>query len=182
MDELFESKNCIPSKKLTQKDIEDQLIKNFNRHYKTNKAPFIINIETNWFKSHGEILTNALVKFVDILTNFNSESATNKDIYFVTLSKIIEWIQNPIPIEYLNNRWYWDCNDVEFDYDSECIKKLVPRNLKESEDEENLLKNKNSTLKLGLESEILFQNGVLTGVIVCFILSIIFIIFYDKYC
>lgn len=45
------------------------LFSNFELHYKTNKAPFILNIETEWFDEFGEMLTGALQSFINALTD-----------------------------------------------------------------------------------------------------------------
>ena len=155
--------------------IEDQLFENFNRHYKTNKAPFILNIELSWFEKHGSILTDALVKFINDLTNPKS---IHHDVYFVTISKIIEWVQYPTPLNVIANKWLWDCDGTNYDYDEECdmIKKL-----RESSEELEEIRKKNKTSPYDLKNEDLFRNGILTAVIIIFFLSTLFTIFYDKY-
>ncbi len=65
----LETKDCVPRRKLTQKILEEMLFNNFRQHYKLNKAPFIINIETEWFDEFGDMLTNALRTFVSDLTD-----------------------------------------------------------------------------------------------------------------
>lgn len=65
----IDTKDCVPRRKLTQKILEEMLFTNFMQHYKLNKAPFIINIETEWFNEFGEMLTQALKKFVNDLTD-----------------------------------------------------------------------------------------------------------------
>lgn len=45
------------------------LFENFDRHYKLNKAPFIINIETEWLDEFGDMLTEALKAFINDLTD-----------------------------------------------------------------------------------------------------------------
>ena len=65
----IDTKDCLPRRKLTQKLLEDMLFTNFKQHYQLNKAPFIINIETEWFNEFGEMLTNALKTFVNDLTD-----------------------------------------------------------------------------------------------------------------
>jgi len=66
----IETKDCLPRRKLTQKVLEDILFNNFKQHYKLNKAPFIVNIETEWFDDEfGEMLMHALKTFVSDLTD-----------------------------------------------------------------------------------------------------------------
>ncbi len=174
----MDTNDCIALNRLTQQVLENQLLEDFNRHYKTNKAPFIINIETSWFQKYPDILTNALVNFVNELTKPNTNITERKDIYFVTISQIIEWIQYPSPLNVIANKWLWNCDGTNYDYDDECdsIKKL---RLNSEELEESRKRNK--TQSMDLQAEDLFRNGIFSGVIVIFILSILFTVFYDKY-
>ena len=175
-EDRMQNKNCYQSSEITQKVIEDQLIENFQSHYKPNKAPFVINIETAWFEKYGNILTDALVQFIDELTK--PDPNNKNDIYFVSIAKIIEWLEYPAPLDVIANKWLWDCDGINYDYDEECesIKKLT-----ESSQELEEIKKKNKTKELELKAEDLFRNGVLTSVIIIFILSLLFTVIYDKY-
>jgi hypothetical protein len=162
---------------MTQKVIEQMLFDNFKRHYETNKAPFIINIETSWLETHGEILTEALLKFINDLTVSTSPLAKN-DIYFVSISKILEWIQYPTKLDIIASKWLWDCDGVNYDYDEECD---LLRKIRETKEELEESKRKNKTSIYDLRGEDLFRNGILTGVLIAFVLALIFTVFYDKY-
>lgn len=146
-----------------------------------NKAPFVINIELAWFDRFGDMLTEALIEFIEKLTTEKKEeknpSSTKHDIYFVSISKIIEWIEYPTPLNVIANRWLWDCDGTNYDYDEECesLKKLRENSLELEE-----IKRRNRTGPLDLKNEDLFRSGVLTAVIVVFIVSILFVIIYDK--
>jgi hypothetical protein len=177
-DNRLETKNCVNRKDLTSTLLEDQLIKNFESHYKTNKAPFVINIEMIWFEDFGEMLTEALVNFVNKLTSPKSKLANRNDIYLVSISKIIEWIEYPTALNVIANKWLWDCDGTYYDYDEEC--ENVKR-LKESAVELEEIRKKNRTKTMELKGEDLYRNGVLTAVIIIFILAIISTIFYDKF-
>lgn len=170
--------DCFPKSKLTQAILEQHLMDNFLRFYETSKAPFVINIEMSWFEKYGDMLTGALNKFINDLTNPNNKYAENKDIYFVSISKIIEWIEYPAPLRVIGNKWLWDCDGSNYDYDEEC---KIEQKLRENAEELEEIKKKNKTAKLELQTETLFRNGVLTGVIVVFIFSIIFTVIYDKF-
>lgn len=173
----LENRFCTDRKDLTSKLLEEMLIDNFKRHYTTNKAPFVINIETIWFEQFGEMLTEALVNFVNKLTSPKSDLTKKNDIYLVSISKIIEWIEYPTPINVIASKWLWDCDGTYYDYDETC--ETVKR-LKENSVELEEMRKKNRTQALELQTEDLFRNGVLTAVIIVFILSIFFTIFYDK--
>jgi len=176
-DNRLDTKSCIPRNELTQKILEDLLFHDFDI-YMGNKAPFVINIELNWFDKYGEILTNALVKFINELTDINSRRSSGNNVYFVTVSKIIEWIEYPTPLNVIAGKWLWDCEGVIYDYDQECesIKKL-----REDQEELEEIKKKNKTKQLDLQTEVLFQNGVLPSTVAIFILSFLFVVFYDMY-
>lgn len=177
-DNRLETKNCLPKNELNKTILYKQLLDNFNRHYKTNKAPFIINIETNWFEQFGDMLTEALVQFINDLTNIKNPITIKNDIYFVSISRIIEWIEYPAALNVIANKWLWDCDGINFDYDEECES---IRKLRESSEELEEIKKKNRTLILELQAEDLFRNGIVTSVVLVFIFSIVFTILYDKY-
>ena len=155
---------------------------NFERHYKTNKAPFVVNIELAWFERFGEILTEALIDFIHKLTsdkekNLMSSSNAKPDIYFVSISKIIEWIEYPTPLHVIANRWLWDCDGSNYDYDEECESL---RKLRENSLELDEIKRRNRTALLDLKNEELFRGGGLTGVIVTFVVATLLVVLYDK--
>lgn len=177
-DNRLETKNCVPKNELNETILFDQLIDNFKRHYRTNKAPFVINIELNWFEKYGDMLTNALIKFINELTDIKNAIAVKNDIYFVNIARIIEWIEYPTPLNVIAGKWLWDCDGVNYDYDEECE---AIRKLRESSEELEEIRKKNKTIKLELQAETLFRNGILSGVIAVFIISIVFTILYDKY-
>ena len=174
------NKNCYQANEIRNNILEQQLFDNFYEHYNSNKAPYVINIEMAWFEKYGAMLTDALIQFIHELTNTdpNAKFKNKGDIYFVSISKMIEWIEYPAPLDVIANKWLWDCDGISYDYDEECesIKKL-----KQDFEELEEIKKKNKTRELELKAEDLFRNGVLTAVIVIFALSLLFTVFYDKY-
>lgn len=182
-EQRLDNKNCYQTNEVTERNLYEQLMDNFVRFYKPNKAPYVINIEMDWFEQgHGEKLTNALVQFINELTKpdeaASATSQNKNDVYFVTISKMIEWIQYPVRRDVIANKWLWDCDGVNYDYDEECesIKKLEQNALELEE-----AKKRNRTRELELKAEDLFRNGVLTSVVSVFLLSLLFTILYDKY-
>lgn len=174
----IDTKDCVPRRKLTQKILEEMLFTNFMQHYKLNKAPFIINIETEWFNEFGEMLTEALKKFVNDLTDSENKFTRKGDIYFLGISKIVEWIQYPNSLDVIGETWLWDCDGASYDYDEECQSVL---RLQEKMEELEEIKKKNKTMELDLQAEKLFHNGVLSAAIVAFALFTSMTICYDKY-
>ncbi|XP_037966996.2 chitin deacetylase 7-like [Plutella xylostella] len=69
-------------------------IRNFERHYNGNRAPFGYYIHEAHFTSHPASKT-ALARFLDTVTQLY-------DVFVVNEHDVIEWVKNPIPVdEYL---------------------------------------------------------------------------------
>lgn len=75
-------------------DIVDFLKENFNRHYTTNRAPFLLNFHITWFTSKTKV--KALNKFIDYILK------ENKETYFITYHQLVDWMKNPQPLNSLN--------------------------------------------------------------------------------
>lgn len=61
---------------------------NFERHYDQNRAPLGLYYHAAWLKNNPEFLDAFLFWIDEILANHN-------DVYFVTMTQVIQWIQNP---------------------------------------------------------------------------------------
>lgn len=61
---------------------------NFDRHYQENRAPLGLYFHAAWLKNNPEFLDAFLYWIDEILANRN-------DVYFVTMTQVIQWIQNP---------------------------------------------------------------------------------------
>lgn len=61
---------------------------NFDRHYEQNRAPLGLYFHAAWLKNNPEFLDAFLYWIDEILSNHN-------DVYFVTMTQVIQWIQNP---------------------------------------------------------------------------------------
>lgn len=176
-DNQMPTRNCIQPDEITEKELLSMLFYNFERHYVTNKAPFVLNIETSWLNKYGDMLTNALVKFIDELT-IKGNNRTKDDVYFTTVAKALDWIQYPVPLKVIANKWLWDCDGLDYDYDQECD--FVDQLVKNAEVLE-LMKANKAKLDIELRGEDLYRNGVLTGIVVVFGFAVLFVILYDKY-
>uniref|UniRef100_A0A0L8FI29 Chitin-binding type-2 domain-containing protein n=1 Tax=Octopus bimaculoides TaxID=37653 RepID=A0A0L8FI29_OCTBM len=71
---------------------------NFNRHYERNKAPFGIFLHARW-------LTNNLKP----LKKFLEEVSLKNDVWIVTVSQALQWIQNPVPLDNISDFRHWKC-------------------------------------------------------------------------
>jgi len=61
---------------------------NFDRHYQQNRAPLGIYFHAAWLKNNPEFL-EAFIFWIDEILEKHS------DVYFVTMTQVIQWIQNP---------------------------------------------------------------------------------------
>ncbi|XP_070508728.1 chitin deacetylase 1-like isoform X2 [Chironomus tepperi] len=61
---------------------------NFERHYEQNRAPLGLYYHAAYLKNNPEFLEAFLYWIDEVLANHN-------DVYFVTMTQVIQWIQNP---------------------------------------------------------------------------------------
>lgn len=85
---------------LRGQDIYQMLVRNFNRHYATNRAPFGIHLQAAWFEN-GE--------YFAAFQDFLNYVLAKPDVWFVTNSQAIEWMQRPHPLKKLLNYRPWNC-------------------------------------------------------------------------
>ncbi|KAF7281270.1 chitin deacetylase-like protein serp [Rhynchophorus ferrugineus] len=73
---------------------------NFDRHYEENRAPLGLYFHAAWLKNNPEFLDAFLYWVDEILSNHN-------DVYFVTMTQVIQWIQNPRTVSESKNFEPW---------------------------------------------------------------------------
>ncbi|RWS23772.1 peritrophic membrane chitin binding protein-like protein [Leptotrombidium deliense] len=83
-----------------EEGVHEMLMKNFNRHYKSNKAPLGLFYHSAWFNTQHH--RRGLIKFLD-------EILTKKDVYVVTNWQMLQWMRNPTPLSQLENFEPWNC-------------------------------------------------------------------------
>ncbi|XP_034253709.1 uncharacterized protein LOC117652726 [Thrips palmi] len=85
----------------TSDGVYKMLIKNFERHYTTNRAPFGLFYHAAWFTQphHKE----GFIAFLDTLVSMN-------DVWLVTNWQALQWVRDPTPISRLNNFQPFQCN------------------------------------------------------------------------
>ena len=82
------------------------LMKNFNRHYSTNRAPFGLFYHSAWFSnSHHR---KGFLKFLDEINRLN-------DVFFVTNWQMIQWMRNPTPLDSIDSFEPWQCDNQRLD-------------------------------------------------------------------
>lgn len=79
---------------------------NFDRHYLTNRAPLSLNFQQSSFLKQGEFLDYLLYWIEEIQTTF-------PETYFVTMTQVIEWMQNPRSLAETQNfeAWKTKCDE-----------------------------------------------------------------------
>jgi hypothetical protein len=77
------------------------IMKNFERHYTTNRAPFGLFYHAAWFTQphHKE----GFIKFLDAINAM-------KDVYIVTNWQALQWVRDPTPANRLSNFQPFQCN------------------------------------------------------------------------
>jgi hypothetical protein len=193
----------------------------FLRGYYNNRAPILLHLNADWLKEYVkettiEIMPNVgysnkekikvevekkeyrnldgLIRFINItLTN-------NKDVYFVTARKAIQWmgllerLQTDDMHELIENELFDDCFVPVENYDGKCefLKQSEPDfNQEESiilddsfgEELKKKLKltHGGDSLLMDLQSEVLFVNHVVLYFILALVFSLIIIIIKDRY-
>ncbi|XP_061174004.1 uncharacterized protein LOC133183081 [Saccostrea echinata] len=86
--------------KTTEETVE-YLMNNFNS-YKTNKAPFGIHISRDWFYWYNNRNFAGLSEFIDKLLQ-------NEDVYIVSVSKLLQWMKNPVSLSSAKSYSPWSC-------------------------------------------------------------------------
>jgi len=68
---------------------------NFYRHFDNNRAPFGLYFHAAWLKNNPEFLDAFLYWMDEILEHHGGQD----EVYFLTMTQVIQWIQNPRNIE-----------------------------------------------------------------------------------
>lgn len=86
----------------TADDVYNMLMNNFKRHYLSNKAPFPMFTTGAWFKGN-EYRSDGVLRFL-------KEVSTHKDVWMLSLSQVIAWIQSPTTLDKLPDFLPWRCD------------------------------------------------------------------------
>ncbi|XP_034939999.1 uncharacterized protein Cda5 isoform X3 [Chelonus insularis] len=85
----------------TADGVYKMLIKNFERHYTTNRAPFGLFYHAAWFtQAHHK---EGFISFLDTI-------AAMDDVWIVTNWQAIQWVRNPTPLALLDTFEPFGCN------------------------------------------------------------------------
>jgi hypothetical protein len=83
--------------------VTKMLMKNFNRHYKSNRAPFGLFYHSAWFNTQHH--RRGFMKFLD-------EILQKDDVWLVTNWQLIQWMRNPTPVRDMNNFEPFNCRKI----------------------------------------------------------------------
>ncbi|XP_014787134.1 chitin deacetylase 7 [Octopus bimaculoides] len=70
----------------SEEELYNVIMKNFENHYNTNRAPFGIYMHSPWLKNPSNF---------NVVRRFMQDISTRGDVWFVSQSKVLDWIQNP---------------------------------------------------------------------------------------
>lgn len=84
---------------LSSKNVVDLLNYNFDEVYKDNRAPFQINLRERHLGS---------TEMKQGIQAFISSIYKNKDVWFITMKDMMQWVKNPIENSHLT-KGYWIC-------------------------------------------------------------------------
>ncbi|OQV16216.1 hypothetical protein BV898_09700 [Hypsibius exemplaris] len=85
-------------------EVYQLLMNNFKRHYETNRAPFGMYYHSAWFIHNYHM--EGFKKFLDTILAM-------PDVWVVTTSQALQWIQNPTPLSVINQFEPWNCANLE---------------------------------------------------------------------
>ena len=74
---------------------------NFDRVYNENRAPLGIYLHSAWFQGNPYTLSGYL-DFLDYIQ-------TRPNVYIVSVSKGLDWIKNPLPVDQINTSTVLGC-------------------------------------------------------------------------
>jgi len=86
---------------LTKEEIFNWLRDDFDRHYLQNKASYQLSLTANWFNTQ---------EYKDGLTLFMEYTMTLDDVYYVSMTQALQWMQDPQTLDNLRNFEPWKCN------------------------------------------------------------------------
>ncbi|KRY09795.1 Prion-like-(Q/N-rich) domain-bearing protein 25 [Trichinella patagoniensis] len=94
------------------------LLDNFNRHYRTNRAPFVLTLNADFLRVlPGDGGYKALERFL-------AKLSTRPDVWVITMDKLISWMRMPTPLSKIKQFAPWQCDDFTREQARPC---QVPR-------------------------------------------------------
>uniref|UniRef100_A0A8R1DLQ9 EGF-like domain-containing protein n=1 Tax=Caenorhabditis japonica TaxID=281687 RepID=A0A8R1DLQ9_CAEJA len=94
--------------------VKKMLMRNFMNHYKTNRAPFVVTLDTEfltYLPDNGAIYA---------LEDFLKDIVQKPEVFVVTGSQVIDWMKNPVTLNDLKNFRPWQCKFLMNDHVQPC--------------------------------------------------------------
>merc|ERR1712212_1013197 len=91
--------SCFSSKP-TADQVYKFLVNNFDRHYNTNRAPLGLFFHSAFLKNDPEVLDAFLFWIDEVIAKYN-------DVYFVTMTQVIQWMQDARNVNEMVNYEPW---------------------------------------------------------------------------
>jgi len=92
--------SCNPG--LTADDVFNFLSTNFKLHYEGNRSPFGMFVHSAWLQTPEHF--QGYQRFLDSLTS-------NDDVYYTTISELLEWVKNPTTTADIGNFEPFGCDE-----------------------------------------------------------------------
>uniref|UniRef100_A0A915HHW4 Uncharacterized protein n=1 Tax=Romanomermis culicivorax TaxID=13658 RepID=A0A915HHW4_ROMCU len=109
----FSAKSSMISSLLNVNDTFDDLLNifetNFKRAYSTNKAPYILTLNAEYFAFQGSSGDDENLPY-EVLSQFLREILIKPDVWIVTMQQLIEWMKNPTAVDSLLNFRPFSCS------------------------------------------------------------------------
>ncbi|CAO4385948.1 unnamed protein product [Caenorhabditis nigoni] len=94
--------------------VKKMLMRNFMNHYKTNRAPFVLTLDTEfltYLPDNGAIYA---------LEDFLKDIVLKQDVFIVTGSQMIDWMRSPYDLNNIKNLRSWQCKFLMNDHVQPC--------------------------------------------------------------
>ena len=85
-------------------EIAEVFYANFLKHYRSNRAPFMLSAHAAWYRNN-RAHESAMHSFVDRALKLG-------DVYFVAVKQALEWVQSPRSLPSLKSFRPWQCGTV----------------------------------------------------------------------
>lgn len=92
--------NGIPSS-ATKAEVMAYLRHNFNRHFLTNRSPYMISLHATWFTK--------IPSSYEALRDFLREINAKPEVWQISVVQMLDWMQNPKPLSEASNIPSWKC-------------------------------------------------------------------------
>jgi len=90
----------------TPDNLYNVLTHNFIRHYEQNRAPMGMYLHAAWLKKQPEMLDALLFWLDEVLSTYDN-------VYLVTMSQVLAWMQSPVPSSRATQLWKEKCSALD---------------------------------------------------------------------